>query len=330
MSTTQPLISIIIPVYNVKDYLEKCLDSICGQTYTNLEIIVVDDGSTDGSAVICDKFAQKDRRVKVLHCANGGLSVARNRGMEIATGELIGFVDSDDWIETDMYQCLYDSLSGNDADVAICSSSHEEGDKSSPLSASGVERTLTPRDCIYEMLKSKSITHCVWTKLYKTYLWQGVPFPAGKHFEDLATMHHVIARAKKIAVIDKPLYHYLIRDGSIMRQKYFSLDDTLTLFEFHLERSRFLSQYDNAVLSAATNKVAHKGIQLIDRVVLQNENDENKAAIAKVLDGLAAINRSLLRPDLRLKCWLLLRHYSLYTRSYLFFRRLFKSRVKFN
>ena len=104
-----PLISIIVPVYNVKDYVEKCLDSICGQSYTNLEIIVVDDGSTDGSGKICDAYASKDRRIKVIHRKNGGLSAARNEGLDAATGEFLGFVDSDDWIDLDMFKFLYDA-----------------------------------------------------------------------------------------------------------------------------------------------------------------------------------------------------------------------------
>ena len=104
---TLPLISIIVPVYNVKNYLEKCLQSICGQTYKNLEIILIDDGSSDGSGELCDLFAQRDGRIKVIHQTNAGQSAARNRGLAVAQGELLGFVDSDDWIEPDMYEFLY-------------------------------------------------------------------------------------------------------------------------------------------------------------------------------------------------------------------------------
>lgn len=116
-----PLISIIVPVYNVKDYVEKCLDSICGQTYKNLEIVVVDDGSTDGSGEICDTYAQKDPRVKVIHRENRGVSAVRNEGLDIALGEYIGFVDGDDWIDSDMYEFLYELLIVNEADISVCS-----------------------------------------------------------------------------------------------------------------------------------------------------------------------------------------------------------------
>ena len=115
-----PLISIIIPVYNVNEYLEKCLCSVCGQTYKNLEIIVVDDGSTDGSGEICDMFAETDSRIKVIHQVNKGQSCARNEGLTIARGEYIGFVDSDDWIDPDMYEFLYHLLVDNDADISVC------------------------------------------------------------------------------------------------------------------------------------------------------------------------------------------------------------------
>ena len=116
-----PLISIIVPVYNVKDYVEKCLDSICGQSYTNLEIVVVDDGSTDGSGELCDAYALKDQRVKVIHRDNRGVSTVRNEGLDIAQGEYIGFVDGDDWVDGDMYEFLYELLIVNEADISVCS-----------------------------------------------------------------------------------------------------------------------------------------------------------------------------------------------------------------
>ena len=124
---TLPLISIIVPVYNVKNYLEKCLQSICGQTYKNLEIILIDDGSSDGSGELCNLFAQRDGRIKVIHQTNAGQSAARNRGLAVAQGELLGFVDSDDWIEPDMYEFLYHLLKENGADISICSHYRDNG-----------------------------------------------------------------------------------------------------------------------------------------------------------------------------------------------------------
>ena len=112
-------ISVIVPIYNTKEYLSRCIDSICGQTYGNLEIILVDDGSTDGSSLVCDDYCRKDNRIQVIHKENGGSTAARNAGIAIAKGEYIGFVDSDDWIETDMYECLHNGCVNNDADICV-------------------------------------------------------------------------------------------------------------------------------------------------------------------------------------------------------------------
>lgn len=117
---SSPLISIIVPVYNVEPYVSKCLESILRQTYQNIEIIIIDDGSTDGGSDICDAYAHKDKRIKVIHQSNEGVSGARNVGLRIAKGEFIGFVDSDDWIEADMYEYLLQNIQQQDADIAIC------------------------------------------------------------------------------------------------------------------------------------------------------------------------------------------------------------------
>ena len=114
------LITVIVPVYNVKDYLQQCVESICGQTYQNLEILLVDDGSTDGSGKICDELAKKDTRIKVIHKPNGGLSDARNAGLDVATGDYIGYVDSDDYIEPDMFEILLTNIEEHQADISCC------------------------------------------------------------------------------------------------------------------------------------------------------------------------------------------------------------------
>ena len=174
---TLPLISIIVPVYNVKNYLEKCLQSICGQTYKNLEIILIDDGSSDGSGELCDLFAQRDGRIKVIHQANAGQSAARNRGLAVAQGEFLGFVDSDDWIEPDMYEFLYHLLKENGADISICSHYIETAVKTRVKHSSEQFSSFSREEAIRTLVEDKRIRNYMWDKLYKRQLFAGIYFP---------------------------------------------------------------------------------------------------------------------------------------------------------
>lgn len=195
---TLPLISIIVPVYNVKDYLSKCLQSICGQTYKNLEIILIDDGSSDGSGELCDLFAQRDGRIKVIHQANAGQSAARNRGLAVAQGEFLGFVDSDDWIEPDMYEFLYCLLKENEADISICSHCRDKDGRSVAKYASGKQFVFTRDEGIRALAVDKHIRNYVWDKLYKRCLFSDIAFPLNRIFEDIAISYQVFYKAENI------------------------------------------------------------------------------------------------------------------------------------
>ena len=178
------LISVIVPIYKVEKYLHKCIDSILAQTYTNLEIILVDDGSPDNCGKICDEYAAKDSRIKVIHQPNGGLSAARNAGLDIATGDYIGFVDSDDYIAPDMYEKLYNALVKNDADMAICD--YQRFGNELPYD----EMSLTTEVItgLQAMEKQNTVINCsfvvAWSKLYKSFIFSNVRFPVGKINED--------------------------------------------------------------------------------------------------------------------------------------------------
>ena len=174
-SGTLPLISIIVPVYNVEAYLHQCLQSILDQTYTNLEIIVVDDGSTDHSPAICDHFAALDARVKVIHKKNGGQSAARNIGLDTASGEYIGFVDSDDWIDNDMYETLYNLISQYGADISACTHYLEYEDGRPTVYRSKEEiMTFNHADVMKTLFEDKIIKNYVVEKLYKRDLFTGL------------------------------------------------------------------------------------------------------------------------------------------------------------
>lgn len=218
---SQPLISVIVPVYNVEPYLDRCVQSIVDQTYTNLEIILVDDGSPDNCPAMCDAWAEKDSRIKVIHKENGGLSDARNAGMAIAAGEYIAFVDSDDWIAPNMYELLYTRMTAEDCDIAACGVEMvwEDETPSRPLTNAG-NCFLDTASAMEALLDESMLKHPVWYKLYKASLLQDLPFPVGKCHEDVFWSYQAIARARRVSVCDTPCYYYLQRAGSIMGGSY--------------------------------------------------------------------------------------------------------------
>ena len=217
----KPLISIIVPIYKVEKYLERCVQSIVDQTYKNLEIILVDDGSPDNCPAMCDAWAKRDCRIKVIHKENGGLSDARNAGMAIANGELMGFVDSDDWIAPDMYQHLHDLLDADDSDIAACGVEMvwEDGTPSRMLTKSGC-CVLDREEAMRAIIEESWLKQPVWYKLYRTALIRDILFPVGKYHEDVFWSYQAVARARKVSVSDKIGYYYFQRSGSIMGESY--------------------------------------------------------------------------------------------------------------
>ena len=219
------LISVIIPVYKVEKYLERCVESIQNQTYQNLEIILVDDGSPDNCGKMCDEYAKKDGRIKVIHKENGGLSDARNAGIDIATGEYIAFVDSDDFVSNDYIEYMYQMLIENDAKLAI--SGVMIIWKDTPITA-GIHtntQVLTPKETFENLLFAKGIEISAYGKLYHKSLWEENRFPKGKVYEDIAIMYKIIEDAKKIVYGDKKCYYYIARVGSISKQPGFNKNE---------------------------------------------------------------------------------------------------------
>lgn len=212
----KPLISVIIPVYKVEQYLHKCIDSVINQTYSNLEIILVDDGSPDNCGMICDEYSPKDSRIRVIHKGNGGLSDARNAGLDIATGDYIGFVDSDDYIASDMYEILLKNAQKNGADISLCGYYNEyEGGIIKNNCSVNEQKVLTASDGLKEVIYSKKYGIMAWTKLYKKELFKNVRYPKGHVCEDVYVIGDIFENVK-IAVFDTtPLYYYVHRNDSI-------------------------------------------------------------------------------------------------------------------
>ena len=217
----EPLISIIVPVYKVEPYLDRCVRSIVEQTYSNLEIILVDDGSPDNCGAMCDAWAAKDSRIKVIHKENGGLSDARNAGMAVATGEYMGFVDSDDYIAPEMYQLLYDRMTEDDCDITACGVEmvFEDGSKSCPLTRPGA-CVMGRQQAMEAGIHETWLKQPVWYKLYKTELVRDLLFPVGKYHEDVFWTYQAVGRARKVSIFDVPCYYYTQRSGSIMGEAY--------------------------------------------------------------------------------------------------------------
>lgn len=214
-----PCISVIVPVYNVAPYLARCVDSLITQTWKNLEILLVDDGSQDDSGRICDAYAGKDPRIRVIHKENGGLSSARNAGLEAAAGEYIGFVDSDDWLEPDAYAGMMNRMEQLDAQL-VCAGRYDVDE------ATG-EKTIglcpTREECITgEALAGRIFLwdHCdssACDKLYRRELFQGIRYPEGRVCEDVATTYRIALKAQRAVLCDRPVYNYFHRSGSISK-----------------------------------------------------------------------------------------------------------------
>lgn len=214
----EELVSVIVPVYKVEKYLSKCLESILKQTYYNLQIILVDDGSPDRCGAICDNYAKRDQRIEVIHKENGGLASVRNTGLKAARGEWIAWVDSDDWIERDMIEYLIKGALQNKADIAICGR-YEVYENSRYIFGVNKIMLLTPEEALQMLLdvKNREIENFVCDKLWRKSLFDGIKFPEGKTFEDFAVTFRLLERANAIVCLPDAKYNYFQREGSIMR-----------------------------------------------------------------------------------------------------------------
>ena len=210
----EPLISIVVPIYNVDKYLDKCVESIVDQTYRNLEIILVDDGSPDNCPKMCDEWKKKDKRIKVIHKKNGGLSDARNAGIDIAKGKYITFIDSDDYVEKNYVEFLYTNLVENEADISMGKQYVRYPDKTLNT-GTGKLYVLNSHDCFDKLLYGEDFDVSAWAKLYKIDLFKNIRYPKGRIFEDSATTYKLIDKAKNIVLNSQPIYNYIIRSDSI-------------------------------------------------------------------------------------------------------------------
>lgn len=229
-------ISVIVPVYKVEPYLDRCVQSIVDQTYTDLEIILVDDGSPDNCPAMCDTWAEKDNRIRVIHKENGGLSDARNAGLAIATGEYIGFVDSDDWISQDYYEQLLTMIQEFKAEIAASDVVWVYSDREERKTRYH-KKLFSPEEALETVLHGDGFMATAWNKLYKAELIRRFPYPVGKWHEDEFVTYKAMAEAKRLVLCQRVSYYYRQRSGSIMS----SVDERhLDAVDAFLERLSFL------------------------------------------------------------------------------------------
>ncbi len=256
------LVSVIVPVYKVEKYLRQCLDSIVNQTYKNLEIILVDDGSPDNCPQICDEYAKKDKRIKVIHKENGGLSSARNAGLDICTGDYISFIDSDDLVSPRFIEVLYQKCADNDADICECDYvrfhdndeeiMHETA-KTYLINDSAKCSCYDSLDMQLKMYGDNCLQHVVvWNKIYKYFIYENLRFPEGKINEDEYTTYKAFYASKKIAVINASLYGYRYNENSIMGKKFNEKRfDALDSYE---EKKEFFYKYNSELYDKTVSR----------------------------------------------------------------------------
>ena len=252
------LVSVIIPVYNVQQYLREAIESVLCQTFQNLEIIIVDDGSSDGSGEICDEY-RSDPRVKVIHQENQGLSAARNTGLDIMTGDIVAFLDSDDAYLPDMIQTMTDAMEREGADIAICRNVRicTEGrmqnmqiPQARENGSGSRQETLTGTEALRQLIKGrfdKGIDHTTWNKVYAASLWKDIRFPVGRICEDTFTTYKLLASAGKVVVIPDVLILYRLRKGSLSQT--FSVHNLRDYFDAVRQLEDYVQDHVPAVFS---------------------------------------------------------------------------------
>lgn len=212
---TNPLLSVVIPVYHVEKYIRQCLDSVLAQTYTNMEIIIVDDGGTDGSLAICQGYARKDERIRIITQENGGPSKARNAGVKYSTGDFITFIDSDDFIHPDMFSVMLSFFEKHNVDIISCSSTRKE--KIKDIGTGNV--SVFNHDKLVSMGLCDQLIGPV-AKIYKRHVLEAVPFPEGRVFEDLGILYKIFNESNGMVHLDYRFYHYIKRPNSITQSSF--------------------------------------------------------------------------------------------------------------
>ena len=290
----RPLISVIVPIYNVEMYLNNCIESIVNQKYNNLEIILVDDGSTDNSFNLCNIWASRDSRIKVIHKENGGLSDARNAGLQIAQGEFIAFIDSDDSIEDIFLQKLYSAILQSDADIAECSVRFvdEDGKTIKVRNVKKGSKILKKMEALQALILENGVYQTVWNKLYKRSVIDDIFFEVEKCNEDEFWTYKIINNAESMVLVNFPMYNYRQRQSSIMGKGYTikRLDGLFARFQ----RIEYLKKYES-LYKLSRQQFVMDCLWNLQSVLIYLAGTEKEYAKEYILNLLRSVNRVTLR-----------------------------------
>jgi glycosyltransferase involved in cell wall biosynthesis len=275
-SMDKHLISIIVPIYNVEKFLIRCIESLVNQTYKDIEIYLVDDGSTDNCPQICDTYAKKDPRIKVIHKENGGLSDARNVAIDVYSGEFILFVDSDDFIASDTVELLYTTMAENNSDISTCSFiNHYKDDATTIEDEINHCLVLDKEPALENMLYQHNVTTSAWGKLYKKSLFaSGIRYPKGKICEDLDTTYKLFSLAKSVTINSSRKFYYQQRLDSIINAHF--TKKRMDALDFAQNQLEFIRTEYPAIVSSATNRYFMEAIFIITQIPFNQFEDERK------------------------------------------------------
>ena len=275
------LISIIVPCYNVEQYLDRCVKSLVDQTYKNIEIILVDDGSTDATGEKCDVWAEKNKVIKTYHKENGGLSDARNYGMLKSSGKYFFFVDSDDYVSTNIVEFLYNSLKNSDSDISTCQHVTFYENELPKDENKNINVVYNTEDALSELMYQNNVTTSAWGKLYKRELFNYIKYPKGKVCEDLPVTYLLFAKSKRISINSKRLYYYFIRNGSIMHSKFNK--NRLDALDFSKEETEYIQKKFPKLINAAFNREFMEAVYVSKRIPYTKEFKEHRKVIKSIL-----------------------------------------------
>lgn len=273
MIKNNELISVIIPVYNVEKYINKCLDSVENQTYSNIEIILIDDGSQDNSGTICNEYAKRDSRIRVIHKKNEGVAVARNHGLKESKGSFITFVDSDDIVEDDYIEYLYNLLTKNNVDIACCNFEYiyEQEENHKGIEHKEIkEKTIVydNKEALKNLLYQKEIDTSPWGKIYRREIFKDIIFPIGKIYEDFGTIYKTIINARRVAYGNQKKYLYLQRNTSTIGRDFCEKD--FDMLELSIEMKKYILDKYPELENAINSRIINMDFYFIRRI------DKNK------------------------------------------------------
>ncbi len=267
-------LSVVVPVYKVEKYLSRCIESILNQDFCNFQLILVDDGSPDNCGTICDEYASKDNRIKVIHKENGGLSSARNAGIDISTSEYITFIDSDDYIHPCMFSSMLKGMKNHDADISICSYLSTK-ENNAETTISNTFSLIDKYESITRMNNIEFIT--AWGKIYKTKLFEKIRYPVGKYHEDEFITYKLFYESNKIVFTEDKLYYYYVNPESIIQSSFSEKNlDSLDVFK---ERIMFFEKKNEHELTKLSQKTLMSRIMYCHQCISREKSLKNKSKL---------------------------------------------------